>query len=186
MDFTQDWFSHNVENFEICMAALTTKKRFLEIGSFEGRSTCWLLENGLDKKGSITCIDPYITSEYDTEIDMTEVEKRFWNNVREVVGPTQKISAYKEPSYQALAEMICSKYESEFDFIYVDGSHKAYIALTDACMAWGLLKKGGVMLFDDYLYTPEPTRVGIDAFLRSFSGQYETIVDSYQYGIKRL
>jgi predicted O-methyltransferase YrrM len=78
--------------------------------------------------------------------------------------------------------MIGHKYT--FDFVYVDGVHSAVGALTDACMAWGLLKQGGVMLFDDYLYPHEPTKVGIDAFLNSFDG-YELLVDNYQLAVKK-
>jgi predicted O-methyltransferase YrrM len=174
MNFTEDWFTHNIPNFEKCMAAIPEKKLFLEIGVFEGRSTCWLLENGLADTGSIVCVDPFS--------GMQAVEARFWNNVRATQKSTQTVSAFKKPSYEALAEMIGHKYT--FDFVYVDGVHSAIGALTDACMAWGLLKQGGVMLFDDYLYPHEPTKVGIDAFLNSFDG-YEILVDNYQLAVKK-
>lgn len=184
MNFTQDWFSNNIPNFETCMSFLHDRKRFLEIGAFEGRATCWLLQNGLDAKGHIMCIDSYKVLDYDPSIDMKAVEERFWNNIREVVNSTQSVSGFKEPSYQALSEMIGFKYE--FDFIYVDGSHAPDVALTDACMAWRLLKPQGIMLFDDYLYQHEPTKVGIDGFLNAFKGQYRTIVNNYQMGIQKL
>jgi predicted O-methyltransferase YrrM len=178
MNFTQDWFSHNIPNFEICMSAIESNKKFLEIGSYEGRSTCWLLQNGLSEKGHIMCIDPYSGEGFD------KVEERFWENVRSTVNSTQSVSAFKEPSYQALAEMIGFKYE--FDFIYIDGVHSADGALTDACMAWGLLKKGGVMLFDDYQYPHEPTKDGIDAFLCAFLGKFEPLINNYQLAVRKL
>lgn len=177
MNFTEDWFSHNIPNFETCMSSIPEKKKFLEIGSYEGRSTCWLLENGLDTKGSIICIDPYSAEGF------AEIETRFWRNVQEAQKSSQVVSAFKDTSYKALAEMIGFKYA--FDFIYVDGSHAPDVALTDACMAWGLLKQGGVMLFDDYLYPHEPTKVGIDAFLSAFDGQYEIILNNYQLAVKK-
>jgi predicted O-methyltransferase YrrM len=175
MNFTEDWFSHNIPNFEVCMSAIPEKKLFLEIGSYEGRSTCWLLQNGLSAKGSIVCVDPFP--------NLNEVEGRFWTNINEARKDTQVVSAFKKPSYQALAEMIGHKYV--FDFIYVDGSHAPDVALTDACMAWGILKQGGVMLFDDYQYPHEPTKVGIDAFLAGFDGKYETIINNYQLAVKK-
>jgi predicted O-methyltransferase YrrM len=64
-----------------------------------------------------------------------------------------------------------------FDLIYIDGSHQAPDVLTDAVMSFQLLKVGGVMIFDDYLWTmdkpgfqdvlkmPKPA---IDAFLNIF------------------
>jgi predicted O-methyltransferase YrrM len=184
LEFTADWFSNNIHNFEQCMLAIPEKKMFLEVGAFEGRATCWMLQNALNANGHIMCIDPYAKFDFDPSIDMKAVEQRFWNNIRVAVNSTQSVSAFKEPSYQALSEMIGFKYA--FDFIYLDGSHAPDVTLTDACMAWGLLKKHGVMLFDDYLYPHEPTKIGIDGFLNAFKGQYEIIVSNYQIGIQRL
>ncbi len=148
------------------------RTRFLEIGSYEGRSTCWLLSN-LAIDGKMVSIDPFP--------NMPEVEDRFWNNVREVMGKRQLIQC-KTTSYLALSQLI--QQEQEFDFIYIDGVHSPLGVLTDACMAWGLLRSGGVMLFDDYLYPQEPTKIGIDAFLNSFDG-YELIIDNYQLAVKK-
>ena len=109
MNFTEDWFSHNIPNFESCMSAIPEKKLFLEIGSYEGRSTCWLLRNGLSDKGSIVCVDPFP--------NLNEVEGRFCSNVREAQNVEQKVSLMKMTSGQALVDMLNLKYE--FDFILV-------------------------------------------------------------------
>jgi predicted O-methyltransferase YrrM len=85
-------------------------------------------------------------------------------------------------SSQALAQLIQQK--QEYDFIYIDGDHSPLGVLTDATMAWQLLRKGGVMLFDDYQYDREPTKIGIDAFLNSFDG-YELIIDNYQLAVMK-
>ena len=181
MNFTQDWFSNNIRNFEQCMLAIPEKTIFLEIGAFEGRATCWMLEN--TSVVSIICVDPYAQSVFDPTIDMREVERRFWQNTTEVKKNTQIVSSFKDTSYKALAQMISSNYK--FDFIYVDGSHAPDVAMTDACMAWGLLKKNGVMLFDDYQYPHEKTKAGIDAFLDGFEGQYGLILSNYQLAIQK-
>jgi hypothetical protein len=52
-------------------------------------------------------------------------------------------------------------------------------------MAWQLLRKGGVMLFDDYEYDKEPTKIGIDAFLKGFEGQYEIVLQNYQLAVMK-
>jgi predicted O-methyltransferase YrrM len=50
------------------------------------------------------------------------------------------------PSPQAL-----SGFDREvFDWIYIDGRHDYDGVLADFATAWPLLKKGGVMVFDDY------------------------------------
>ena len=173
MNFTNDWFTHNIPNFEKCMETIPEKQKFLEIGSYEGMSACWLLANGLEEGGRITCIDPFYNG----------MRSVFELNVREATKKNQIVSVMQMTSYQALAELIGRK--QTYDFIYVDGVHSPDGVLTDAVMSWGLLKQGGVMLFDDYQYPLEPTRVGIDAFLNSFDG-YELIIDNYQLAVRKL
>ena len=175
MNFTQDWFTHNIPNFEKCLSLIPERKRFLEIGTYEGRSTCWLIQN-IDKYGTIYSIDPYPNLE--------EVEQRFIENTREAVKGTSIISCLvKDRSYTALAKMITQG--QEFDFIYIDGDHDPATTLTDACMAWGLLRKGGVMLFDDYEYPEEPTKVGIQGFLQGFVGKYDLVLQNYQLAVRK-
>ena len=170
MNFTADWFTHNIPNFQKCMEVIgEDRKHFLEIGSYEGRSTCWMLQNALPKMGTIYCIDPYV--------NMEDVEKRFEENTRDVMKG-QMVVKIKSTSYWGLADLITKK--TQFDFIYVDGHHAPDMALTDACMAWGLLRQGGVILFDDYEYPHEPTKKGIDAFLTCFEGLYDILFKNYQ------
>ena len=60
--FTSDWFSNALVNFDYITNYLQKQKTvdsILEIGSHEGRSTCWMLENMLSDTGTITCIDPF-------------------------------------------------------------------------------------------------------------------------------
>ena len=178
MDFTEDWFTHNIPNFTLCMNTIPEHKLFLEIGSYEGRSTCWLLQNGLANKGSIVCVDPYNGTGFD------RIEARFWTNTAQARHDTQIVSLYKKTSEEALAEMLTFKYA--FDFIYIDGNHSADMAFADGLGAWKLLKQGGVMLFDDYKYPHEPTGDGIDRFLEHHKGSYEIIINNYQLGVKKL
>jgi predicted O-methyltransferase YrrM len=64
-----------------------------------------------------------------------------------------------------------------FDFIYIDGSHQAPDVLVDAILSFKLLRVGGLIVFDDYLWSekgvadrdplqcPKPA---IDSFLNIF------------------
>lgn len=184
MKFTEDWFSGNVDNFKLCMQSLEAHNEFLEIGVFEGRSTCWLLENGLAKDGNIVCIDPYeFWPGIHTQLSGAEAMANFMANHKEVCLGSQSVRLMQDYSYRALARLITN--DSKFDFIYVDGSHDPHNVLQDACMAWGLLRDGGVMLFDDYQYPHKNTRMGIDGFLSAFAGQYTEILNNYQYAVKK-
>jgi len=188
MQFTTDWVSGREDNFKACMSAIDGKRdRFLEIGVFEGRSTCWLLQNGLDAEGLIYCIDPfYGVKGFDNE----NLKDRFHANVMEVIGEGQSMMVNPVTSYYGVPALILNG-SDPFDFMYIDGSHTARDTLIDLCMTWKLLKRGGVMLIDDYEWShaePEQERpkLAIDCFMEVFKGKYEVLFKNYQVGLKKL
>ena len=191
MKFSQDWFSHNIPTFEFVMSVLPQKQDFLEIGCFEGRASCWLLQNGLDPDGKLTCIDTFMGSEEHEKagLDLTELRRTFEENINEAKVADQVVEAVQATSYEGLAKMI--GYEAEFDFIYIDGSHTAPDVMTDACMAFPLLKKGGIMLFDDYLWGDMPgllhrPKLAVDLFVTLFSERCELLVIGYQLAVRKI
>lgn len=191
MKFTQDWFSHNIPTFQFIMDVLPVKQDFLEIGCFEGRASVWMLQNGLDPDGKLTCIDTFKGSEEHAVmgLDLNELYKTFDANVKEGRVADQVVEAIQAPSYEGLAKLISRG--DKFDFIYVDGSHTAPDVMTDACMAFGLLKQGGVMLFDDYLWRDMPgllhrPKLAVDLFVTLFNEQCDLIMIGYQLAVKKL
>jgi len=62
------------------------------------------------------------------------------------------------------------KFEDDFfDIIYIDGNHEPEYVLEDAVLSFRKLKKGGIMVFDDYGWGgPDLTQRGIDAFIRGY------------------
>jgi len=61
-NFSVDWHSHNIPHWRRILERYRgqPKVRALEIGSFEGRSTIWLLENILTHETAhIDCIDTF-------------------------------------------------------------------------------------------------------------------------------
>lgn len=188
-NFTQDWFSHNISNFQIISKMLPDCNSILEIGCFEGRATCWMLENMLPIDGAIVCVDTFKGSEEHKLLELDGLFERWKTNVEWVRKEGQKCFGLQGKSYDALAELITDNYK--FDFIYIDGSHTAYDVMTDACMAWGMLKQGGIMLFDDYLWQDMPgllhrPKLGVDFFTTLFSEQNQLCLLGYQYALRKL
>ena len=188
MQFSTDWVTPREQNFKDCMSAIDgDKQRFLEIGVFEGRSTCWLFQNGLDADGTIFCIDPFVgVKGFDNE----NLKDRFRNNVDEAKSGDQAVCLAPITSYKGLAELI-DVGATPMQFIYVDGAHNSRDTLTDMCMSWGLLAHGGVMLIDDYGWEhaeleQERPKLAIDCFLEVYKGKYELLFKNYQVGIKKL
>lgn len=190
MKFSQDWFSHNIPNFQHIHNELKTLDHILEIGAFEGKATCWMLENMLSPTGHMHVIDTFTGSEEHAGLEITDLRKTFNQNVAKARKETQGVYVYERKSYEGLAHLIVSGYSEKFDFIYVDGSHTAPDVLTDACMAFGLLRPNGIMLFDDYMWMAIPEllhrpKAAIDFFTTIFSEKCVVRMVGYQLAIQK-
>ena len=189
MRFTQDWFSANLSSFELVKSKITPIQNILEIGCFEGIATCWMLQNMLVDDGLITCVDTFKGSEEHRSMDLLSLELQFRDNVKEAQKSTQTVEILPIASYNALGYLISR--ESQYDFIYVDGDHSSSGVMTDACMAFGMLKQGGIMLFDDYLWKDVPgainqPKMAVDQFLLMFEGKCQLMMLGYQLAIEKL
>lgn len=173
--FTQDWFTHNIPIWKRHLQQFTGIADFqvVEIGSFQGMSACWLLDNILtDPTAKITCIDLYFQQHFKGNITQTGVAEK----VIELEGYSQ--------------DLLINLTSEFYDIAYVDGCHKPTSALQDAILSWRLVKVGGLMIFDDYEFTfpdsPEQdTKIGIDVFLEMFSSQLEVVHKGYQLIVKK-
>jgi predicted O-methyltransferase YrrM len=192
--FTQDWFTHNEQNFTDSKNRLGGKvDNILEIGCYEGRGTCWMLENMLSDTGSITCIDPFLgvdnPEKEDPGLRYKPLEDRFNLNTGISKKSTQTVNVIPGSSYTGLAMLITRA--EQYDFIYVDGDHAGEAAMTDACMAWGLLRQGGIMLFDDYFWDHVPDildrpKAAIDAFMNTFTRRLKVTGVGYQIAVQKI
>jgi len=190
--FTKDWFNWAPEVWNQLTPMLSGeagKRHFLEIGSFEGRSSVWIAENMMQDGDHLRCIDTWEGGEEHGAENMGEVEERFRANL--VVAtkkfPERLIFQSKGTSVARLAQL---QGKTMFDFIYIDGSHIAKDVLTDACMAWPLLKLEGLMVFDDYMWgNPRDAlhrpKIAIDAFTNIFGETAEIVHVGYQLVVRK-
>jgi predicted O-methyltransferase YrrM len=195
--FTTDWFHWAPEVWDQLIPLMPSRKDFLEIGSYEGRSTTWIVENMMEEEGGhIVCIDTWEGGEEHKAAanDMSEVEKNFDHNMGllRASHPKAVIGKYVGLSTNNLGGLIGDEdgWLEHFDFIYIDGSHITKDVLTDACMAWPLLKKGGLMVFDDYTWGPprdalHRPKIAIDAFTNIFGEELEMIHMGYQLVVRK-
>ena len=175
--YSTDWTSRNVDNWRQVLGPLAGKPgiRALEVGTYEGRSAVWLLENILtDGQASITCIDIF-NGAYELNFD---------RNVKPFGGRVEKIKARSQVALRGL------KPES-YDLAYIDGSHVAKDVLIDAMLTWDLVKPGGLIIFDDYewagrfegqAFTPQ---IAIDAFLNVMEPYVEIVHRGKQVVVKK-
>jgi predicted O-methyltransferase YrrM len=188
-EFTQDWFSQNIPVWQELAKHLPDNRAFLEVGSFEGRSAVWMVENMLEAGGRVVCIDTWEGGEEHGAEDMGTVEERFIGNMQRLQAKKDfSLSARQGASAEELADCVAAG--EQYDFIYIDGSHVAKDVLTDACMAWPLLKPGGVLVFDDYLWgNPRDIlhrpKLAIDAFVNLFAEELNVLHSGYQFAVKK-
>jgi len=187
--FSSDWFSSHAGDWAKHLSHLAGRPHlsFLEIGSFEGRSTIWLLENVLTHETSrIDCIDSFAGSFEHQRADIDGLECRFDENIA-ASGHRGKVTKMKGRSQELLRTLPMYHY----DFAYVDGSHLASDVLEDAVLCQRLLKGGGTLIFDDYEWDhlrgePQHPRNAIDAFTTLFCQSFSVVHRGYQMVLKKM
>ena len=181
--FTNTWFA-DTANWGGIIPIMKGRKEFLEIGCYEGQSTVFTVNNMMQDGGVIYCVDTWGGGEEHQNDDMAKVESRFDHNINMLKTKhdgRRRIEKMKGSSYQKLVEIAFGLGEdAAFDFIYIDGSHIAKDVLSDACMCWPMLKPGGLLVFDDYLWGNRRDilhrpKVAVDAFMNIFAEEVQPV-----------
>jgi len=94
----------------------------------------------IHQNSQATVVDPFERSE--THSDSFEV---FCNNLKDYNNKTKIHKGFSGVVLKTLKE-------ESYDIIYIDGDHTAFAAYNDAILSYPLLKKGGILIFDDYLW----------------------------------
>jgi len=157
--FSEEWFTPNIPSWEPILQRLEGRApEILEIGSFEGLSTCFLLWRLPDAR--LTCLDTFEGSPENLAYGATvsNLEQRFDRNIALV--DASRVRKLRGDSRRTLLEL--AEERDRFDLVYVDGSHLALDVLVDAALSWPLVASAGVVIFDDYVWT----KLGDDPLLR--------------------
>jgi predicted O-methyltransferase YrrM len=187
--FSTDWAGNHFFYWAELLDPLRAKPiRILEIGSGEGRSALFFL-NYLPKS-RIVCIDPFEgnvehqVNAYFHDLALKS-EAQFDRNL---AGFEDRVEKIKGSSTTILPELGISG--RRFDLAYIDGSHMAADAYSDAVLTWPMIEPGGMVIFDDYEWPlmdsdRERPKLGIDAFLATVAGQYRELHRDYQVVIAK-
>jgi predicted O-methyltransferase YrrM len=168
--YTNNWFEIGAKGVWDLLIPQINPTRILEIGSYEGASTCYLIEKlAIHKDIEIHCIDTWEGGVEHKEggssqVNMLTVENVFHHNTKIAISKVNgevDFTIHKGFSDIELSKLIVNGKQGYFDFIYVDGSHQAPDVLCDALLSFKLLKIGGIIAFDDYLWQ-EPLSHGTD------------------------
>ncbi|KAK0462452.1 glycosyltransferase family 8 protein [Desarmillaria tabescens] len=189
---TQDWFSGHIPEWRTFFCHIESlRPRVLEIGAWEGRSAVFLLTELCKDGGELVTIDHFDLMQ--TADGRARHEKVLYN--LRLTGKNFRIlDQFSVPGLMQLLREEVAAMEPGFDWIYVDGSHRADDTFLDGELVWRLARKGAVIVFDDYEWGKEakdnvehPKR-GIDGFLRLHDGEYERLSKpgDYQMIIRKV
>jgi predicted O-methyltransferase YrrM len=179
---SNDWFTGHIPNwlsvFDEYSLSSRAKLEVLEIGSWEGLSSHFILKSL--RNAALTCVDPWEGADEHksgyaaTAEVLSNIESAFDANLAPFEA---RLTKYRGTSFAFFNE---HPRRSELDLIYVDGSHYCDDVVVDAVNCFQMLKVGGLLIFDDYLWRWYPRAVdnpaaGIHAFLRLKKGSYKIV-----------
>ncbi len=181
--FSEDWFSQHVPIWEKALKDYKNKQgiRYLEVGVFEGRAVFWMFENILTDPSSCATVVDIFEGQYNGMYP--DFKTRYFENEKlaNLKERLQTIPGYSQVELRKLEP-------NSYDIIYIDGSHENRDVLEDSILALKLLKKDGVLIFDDYsrenmkLNAP---RIGIDTFYHYFMDDFHVLHNNHQVILKK-
>lgn len=178
-----NWFvgSKAIENFEKHLKQFQglPKLEFLQLGAYTGDASVWLMDNVLTHSSSILHdVDTWKGSDEEVHesIDFDEVYRFYKSRVRKY----DNLQHYKRTTLNYL------RYDTKrYEFIYIDADHTSVGVILDAELSWDLLKKGGIIAFDDYEWDQGKgpgmnPKAGINAFYYRHQKDLEIIEKNWQ------
>jgi predicted O-methyltransferase YrrM len=148
-----------------------TPINYLEIGTFYGANLLSVAGSYASHPDSkLYCIDPW--EDYDEypeyKGEHTTIYSGFTRNL-ETSGHKDRVTVCRGYSNNEIPKF----QDNFFDIIYIDGNHENEYVLEDAVLSFRKLKKGGILIFDDYEYYF--CKIGVDAFLSAYHKRIEKI-----------
>ena len=145
-NFSNKWFLNNFDIFNFFLPKdKNSKFDYLEVGCFEGLSSFFVLSEYKTVNAILLDIwDMPNPNSKTLSHNFNSVEKAFDDNLSGF-----NFTKIKDDSVVAMRKLF--KQQKSFDFIYIDGSHNGEDILSDAIEAFKILKKDGIIFFDDFL-----------------------------------
>jgi beta-1,4-mannosyl-glycoprotein beta-1,4-N-acetylglucosaminyltransferase len=143
---SKNWFGYSeLKNYLLNNIDLTKQYNILEIGSFEGCSSCFISDIVINNTlSTLTCVDPFV-SDGSTKTDHSTLKYKFYSNIKKTQN-YNKINVVEK-----FSDDFYSTYNgSKFNFIYIDGEHSEKQILKDLDECFSLLDINGMIWCDDY------------------------------------
>ena len=137
-NITFDWFGNNAQIWFFFFKKFKLFKKkinILEIGSFEGLSIIFYYK--------------FLKNINVTSVDSLSKKTKYFKNFKK---NTKKLKNFIFFNITA-KKFFKNKTKKKYDLIYIDSSHWYKDVLFEGIKSFKLLNKGGILIFDDLLYT---------------------------------
>jgi hypothetical protein len=160
------------------------KRQIVEIGVYEGASSCFWSDFYLDhEESSLISIDPFTGSEEhqanpENYAGLGRLERTARENIAKSknCGKVEIIKGYSEHVFSDLDTRFAL--EPWIDVLYIDGAHDSVSVARDCVLYIPMVKPGGLVFFDDYAH-PDVKRA-IDGALTAFANFEFAIFTGWQ------
>ena len=137
---TTDFFSINAYYWKKFLRTLPENFKYLEIGSLEGNSALFIINNFKVKK--VVCVDIWEDENFKDE------QHKNFNNYKKNINEFSNIVE----TFKGTSDSFFLNQKDKYDLIYIDGSHEADQVYKDIKNSWKILNINGVLICDDYFY----------------------------------
>jgi len=176
--FTSDWFTSKTPAWNdhvVPRLRDVQDARWIEVGSYEGRSALWTLDHVLTgPRSTITCVDVF-------SLNLPGIE--YWGN--------KDYPLLFDANTRGRANLIAVRGRSadvlpllarrSFHGAYLDGDHGEGSVTQDLRLTWDLLLPGAVLACDDYGSVQHPgTRRAIDKFFSDPEIPHQVLFKDFQ------
>lgn len=186
-----NWFKQIAqENFEKFLLPEAGKPRlyYLQLGCFTGDASVWMLDNVLTGDQSrLSDVDTWQGAPNEPIQEQMDFEDVYSVYKQKTHG--KKVNHYRTTTFDFLTNPEFTGLT--YDFIYVDAHHTAASAFLDCELSWPLLKQGGMMAVDDYLWEhPDGNvihapKLGIAMWMDCHIGEFETLIINSQFWCRK-
>ena len=139
-NITTDFFSINAYYWKKFLRTLPENFKYLEIGSLEGNSALFIINNFKVKK--VVCVDIWEDEKFKEE------QHKNFNNYKKNINEFSNIVE----TFKGSSDSFFLNQKDKYDVIYIDGSHEADQVYKDIKNSWKILNINGVLICDDYFY----------------------------------
>ena len=178
------WFDKARPEFEKFLLPLKFDElKILQIGTFRGDASKWMLEEVLKNPNSIL----YDVDTWEGSAEHTDLNEKF-SEIE--MSYNRNISGFKNVMKNKMtSDAFFEINEIEFDFIYIDGDHHRDQVAADAENALKVCRTGGIVAFDDYGWdgmdgSENRPKDAIDNFLRKYGNRIEILHRQYQVWLR--